>query len=43
MSMQAMITFASMNLKKVANWTWQGPVFFINRVNTSKKPKKGPE
>ncbi|AND41005.1 IS1182 family transposase [Cytobacillus oceanisediminis] len=25
MSMQAMLTFAAMNLKKMANWTWQGP------------------
>jgi transposase len=25
LSMQAMLTFASMNLKKMANWTWQGP------------------
>ncbi|MET3321601.1 UNVERIFIED_ORG: hypothetical protein ABIC97_004704 [Peribacillus simplex] len=23
--MQAMLTFAAMNLKKIANWTWQGP------------------
>ena len=25
LSMQAMLTFAAMNLKKLANWTWQGP------------------
>jgi len=25
MSMQAMLTFAAMNLKKLANWTWAGP------------------
>ncbi|UQX53242.1 IS1182 family transposase [Cytobacillus pseudoceanisediminis] len=25
MSMQAMLTFAAMNLKKMATWTWQGP------------------
>jgi len=25
MSMQAMLTFAAMNLKKMANWTWEGP------------------
>ncbi|WP_180320259.1 transposase, partial [Cytobacillus gottheilii] len=25
LSMQAMLTFASMNLKKIANWTWQDP------------------
>ncbi|MGW6233495.1 transposase, partial [Peribacillus butanolivorans] len=25
LSMQAMLTFATMNLKKIANWTWQGP------------------
>ncbi|RFU70045.1 IS5/IS1182 family transposase, partial [Peribacillus saganii] len=25
LSMQAMLTFAAMNLKKMANWTWQGP------------------
>ncbi|EFV77693.1 hypothetical protein HMPREF1013_01947 [Bacillus sp. 2_A_57_CT2] len=25
MSMQAMLTFAAMNLKKMANWTWQSP------------------
>lgn len=25
LSMQAMLTFASMNLKKLASWTWQGP------------------
>ncbi|EDL64677.1 IS1182 family transposase [Bacillus sp. SG-1] len=24
-SMQAMLTFAAMNLKKLANWTWRGP------------------
>ncbi|PJZ00742.1 IS5/IS1182 family transposase [Bacillus vallismortis] len=24
-SMQAMLTFAAMNLKKLANWTWPGP------------------
>ncbi len=23
LSMQAMLTFAPMNLKKLANWTWQ--------------------
>ncbi|MFD1778125.1 IS1182 family transposase [Fredinandcohnia salidurans] len=26
MSMQAMLTFAAMNLKKLATWTWKGPV-----------------
>ena len=26
MSMQAMLTFAALNLKKMATWTWQGPV-----------------
>jgi transposase len=25
LSMQAMLTFASMNLKKMANWTWESP------------------
>lgn len=25
MSMQAMLTFAAMNLKKMANWTWKEP------------------
>ncbi|KML37801.1 IS1182 family transposase [Cytobacillus firmus] len=25
LSMQAMLTFAAMNLKKIANWTWKGP------------------
>ena len=25
LSMQAMLTFAAMNLKKLATWTWQGP------------------
>ncbi|MES9684021.1 transposase, partial [Gottfriedia acidiceleris] len=25
LSMQAMLTFASMNLKKMATWTWSGP------------------
>lgn len=25
LSMQAMLTFAAMNLKKMANWTWSGP------------------
>ena len=25
LSMQAMLTFAAMNLKKMANWTWQSP------------------
>ncbi|OZI10265.1 IS5/IS1182 family transposase [Bacillaceae bacterium SAS-127] len=25
LSMQAMLTFAAMNLKKLASWTWQGP------------------
>ncbi|CAH0345507.1 hypothetical protein BCI9360_01794 [Bacillus sp. CECT 9360] len=25
LSMQAMLTFAAMNLKKMPNWTWQGP------------------
>ncbi|MGG4266818.1 hypothetical protein ABEW06_16695 [Peribacillus simplex] len=24
-SMQAMLTFATMNVKKMANWSWQGP------------------
>ncbi|MEC3814241.1 transposase, partial [Bacillus altitudinis] len=24
-SMQAMLTFAAMNLKKLANWTWKEP------------------
>lgn len=26
LSMQAMLTFAAMNFKKMANWTWQGSV-----------------
>jgi len=26
LSMQAMLTFAALNLKKMATWTWQGPV-----------------
>ncbi len=25
LSMQAMLTFAAMHLKKIANWTWQSP------------------
>lgn len=25
LSMQAMLTFTAMNLKKLANWTWQSP------------------
>ncbi|MGY3314959.1 hypothetical protein ACV242_003455 [Peribacillus simplex] len=25
LSMQAMLTFAAMDVKKMANWTWQGP------------------
>ncbi|WP_185113123.1 transposase, partial [Peribacillus simplex] len=25
LSMQAMLTFAAMNVKKMATWTWQGP------------------
>ncbi len=25
LSMQAMLTFAAMNLNKMANWTWEGP------------------
>ncbi|MFE3974230.1 MULTISPECIES: transposase, partial [unclassified Peribacillus] len=25
LSMQAMLTFNAMNIKKMANWTWQGP------------------
>ena len=25
LSMQAMLTFAAMNVKKMTNWTWQGP------------------
>lgn len=25
LSMQAMLTFASMNLKKMVTWTWSGP------------------
>jgi hypothetical protein len=25
LSMQAMLTFAAINLKKMATWTWQGP------------------
>ena len=24
-SMQAMLTFAALNLKKIANWIWRGP------------------
>jgi len=27
LSMQAMLTFAAMNLKKMANWTWQRPEY----------------
>lgn len=26
LSMQAMLTFAAMNLKKMANWTWKSPI-----------------
>jgi hypothetical protein len=26
LSIQAMLTFAALNLKKMANWTWQAPV-----------------
>ncbi|MFT9495835.1 MULTISPECIES: IS1182 family transposase [Bacillota] len=26
LSMQAMLTFAALNLKKIANWTWKGPI-----------------
>jgi hypothetical protein len=26
LSMQAMLTFAALNLKKMANWTWRSPV-----------------
>ncbi|MCG8396503.1 IS5/IS1182 family transposase, partial [Bacillus atrophaeus] len=26
LSMQAMLVFAAMNLKKLANWTWKGPI-----------------
>ncbi|MFB7642614.1 transposase, partial [Peribacillus butanolivorans] len=25
LSMQVMLTFTAINLKKMANWTWQGP------------------
>jgi hypothetical protein len=25
LSMQAMLTFAAINIKKMATWTWQGP------------------
>ncbi|WVN09386.1 transposase [Peribacillus frigoritolerans] len=25
LSMQVMLTFAAINLKKMATWTWQGP------------------
>ena len=25
LSMQAMLTFGAINLKKMANWTWKGP------------------
>ncbi|WP_412761880.1 transposase, partial [Peribacillus frigoritolerans] len=25
LSMQAILTFAAINLKKMANWTWRGP------------------
>ena len=25
LSMQAMLTFAAINLKKLANWTWKSP------------------
>ncbi|SNT55021.1 Transposase DDE domain-containing protein, partial [Bacillus sp. OK838] len=25
LSMQAMLTFAAMNVKKMVNWTWRGP------------------
>ncbi|MFK4389919.1 hypothetical protein ABH916_001847 [Peribacillus frigoritolerans] len=25
LSMQAMLTFAAIHLKKMANWTWRGP------------------
>jgi hypothetical protein len=26
LSMQAMLTFAALNLKKMANWTWKSPI-----------------
>ncbi|MFP3957556.1 IS5/IS1182 family transposase, partial [Bacillus paralicheniformis] len=33
LSMQAMLVFAAMNLKKLANWTWKGP----HRQNSHRK------
>ncbi|MCG8398778.1 IS5/IS1182 family transposase, partial [Bacillus atrophaeus] len=40
LSMQAMLVFAAMNLKKLANWTWKGPIRQPirqkNRINWTK-------
>ncbi|MDO3662971.1 transposase, partial [Bacillus sp. C28GYM-DRY-1] len=40
LSMQAMLVFAAMNLKKLANWTWKGPtrqpIRPKNRINWTK-------
>ncbi|WP_244845666.1 transposase, partial [Bacillus sp. J41TS8] len=33
LSMQAMLVFTAMNLKKLANWTWKGP----HRQNSHRK------
>ncbi|MEC1240919.1 transposase, partial [Bacillus paralicheniformis] len=42
LSMQAMIVFAAMNLKKLANWTWKGPHRqLFRRKNRTKWTKIG--
>ena len=32
LSMQAMLTFAAMNLKKMANWTWVSPSLARDKI-----------
>ncbi|MEC1288026.1 transposase, partial [Bacillus paralicheniformis] len=42
LSMQAMLVFAAMNLKKLANWTWKGPHRqLFRRKNRTKWTKIG--
>lgn len=35
MSMQAMLTFAAINLKKLASWTWRAPAMEVEMMSQS--------
>ncbi|MGG4268413.1 hypothetical protein [Peribacillus simplex] len=36
LSMQTMLTFSAMNVKKMTNWTWQDPRMEQNSMDISK-------